>query len=144
MLSKRMEEALNAQINAEFWSAYLYLSMAMHFENAGYKGVANWFAVQFKEEQDHATIFMNYVNARRQGNTAPHRRCRYKLGLDTTRLRENPRTRESSIIAHQQPLHNSLGRKRLRITKYAQVVYRRASRRRRNSTRLHRRAKENR
>ena len=64
MLSKRMEEALNAQINAEFWSAYLYLSMAMHFENAGYKGVANWFAVQFKEEQDHATIFMNYVNSR--------------------------------------------------------------------------------
>lgn len=64
MLSKRMEEALNAQINAEFWSAYLYLSMAMHFENVGYKGVANWFAVQFKEEQDHATIFMNYVNSR--------------------------------------------------------------------------------
>ena len=64
MLSKRMEEALNAQINAEFWSAYLYLSMAMYFENAGYKGVANWFAVQFKEEQDHAMIFYNYLVSR--------------------------------------------------------------------------------
>lgn len=59
-----MEEALNAQVNAEFWSAYLYLSMSMHFESEGYKGIANWYAVQFKEEQAHATIFMNYINAR--------------------------------------------------------------------------------
>lgn len=64
MLSKKIEEAINAQINAEFWSAYLYLSMSMHFANEGYSGIANWFAVQFKEEQDHATIFMNYVNSR--------------------------------------------------------------------------------
>ena len=64
MLSKRMEAAMNAQVNAEFWSAYLYLSMSMHFEKEGYKGIANWFAVQFKEEQDHATIFMNYINSR--------------------------------------------------------------------------------
>lgn len=64
MLNKKIEEAINAQINAEFWSAYLYLSMSMHFANEGYSGIANWFAVQFKEEQDHATIFMNYVNSR--------------------------------------------------------------------------------
>lgn len=63
MLSKKMEAALNAQINAELWSAYLYLSMSMHFENASYNGTANWFRVQFKEEQAHATILMNYVNA---------------------------------------------------------------------------------
>ncbi len=64
MLIKKVEEAINAQINAEFWSAYLYLSMSMHFANKGYAGIANWFAIQFKEEQDHATIFMNYVNSR--------------------------------------------------------------------------------
>ena len=64
MLSKRMEEAMNAQVNAEFWSAYLYLSMSMHFEKEGYKGIANWFAVQFKEEQDHAMIFFNYLQSR--------------------------------------------------------------------------------
>lgn len=64
MLSKKIEEAFNAQINAEFWSAYLYLSMSMHFANEGCNGIANWFAVQFKEEQDHATIMMNYVNSR--------------------------------------------------------------------------------
>jgi ferritin len=64
MLSKELEKAINAQINAELWSAYLYLSMSMHFANAGYDGIANWFAIQFKEEQDHATIFMNYMNSR--------------------------------------------------------------------------------
>lgn len=64
MIAKELEKAINAQINAELWSAYLYLSMSMHFANTGYDGIANWFAVQFKEEQDHATIFMNYLNSR--------------------------------------------------------------------------------
>ncbi|MBD5226195.1 MAG: ferritin [Bacteroidales bacterium] len=64
MLNKEVEKAINAQINAEFWSAYLYLSMSMHFANKGYSGIANWFMIQFKEEQDHATIFMNYMNSR--------------------------------------------------------------------------------
>lgn len=64
MLNNKVQDAINAQINAEFWSAYLYLSMSMHFANEGYDGIANWFAIQFKEEQDHATIFMNYINSR--------------------------------------------------------------------------------
>ncbi|MCM1355794.1 MAG: ferritin [Staphylococcus sp.] len=64
MLNNKVQDALNAQINAEFWSAYLYLSMAQHFEAEGMPGVANWFKIQFKEEQDHATIFMNYINQR--------------------------------------------------------------------------------
>ena len=64
MLSKRLHEAINAQINAELWSAYLYLSMSMDAESKGLKGVANWFYVQWLEEQDHARIFMNYLNSR--------------------------------------------------------------------------------
>ncbi len=64
MLSPKIQDALNNQINAEFWSAYLYLSMGMHFENEGHAGLANWFRVQFKEEQAHAEIFMNYVISR--------------------------------------------------------------------------------
>lgn len=64
MIAKELEQAINAQINAEFWSAYLYLSMSMHFAHEGYAGIANWYAVQFKEEQDHATILMNYLNSR--------------------------------------------------------------------------------
>ena len=64
MLSQKMQSALNAQINAEMWSAYLYLSMSMAAADKGLKGVANWFAIQFKEEQDHAQIFINYLLSR--------------------------------------------------------------------------------
>ncbi len=64
MLSKKLHEAINAQINAEFWSAYLYLSMSLDAENKGLTGVANWFYIQFREEQDHARIFMNYLLSR--------------------------------------------------------------------------------
>ena len=64
MLSQKLHDALNAQVNAELWSAYLYLSMSMDAEAKGLKGVANWFYVQFCEEQAHARIFMNYINSR--------------------------------------------------------------------------------
>ena len=61
MVSKSLETAINKQINAEFWSAYLYLSMSVHFANKGLSGFANWFKIQFQEEQDHALKFSNYL-----------------------------------------------------------------------------------
>ena len=63
MISQKLHNAINAQINAELWSAYLYLAMSLDAETQGYKGVANWFHIQFQEEQDHARIFMNYLNS---------------------------------------------------------------------------------
>ena len=64
MLSERLHAAINNQINAELWSAYLYLSMSMDAEAKGLKGVSNWFYVQWLEEQDHARILLNYLNSR--------------------------------------------------------------------------------
>lgn len=64
MISPKIQDAINAQINAELWSAYLYLSMGMHFESEGHAGIANWFRIQFKEEQAHAEIFINYLLSR--------------------------------------------------------------------------------
>lgn len=64
MISKKMNDAINAQINWEFWSAYLYLSMANNFEAQGRKGIANWFRVQWQEEMAHAQVFINYLNSR--------------------------------------------------------------------------------
>ncbi len=64
MINKKIEDALNEQINAEMWSAYLYLSMSLHFEHEGRTGMANWFRVQFQEEQAHALALMDYLNAR--------------------------------------------------------------------------------
>lgn len=64
MLSAKLHAAINEQINAELWSAYLYLSMSMDAHSKGLNGVANWFYVQWLEEQDHARILMNYLNSR--------------------------------------------------------------------------------
>ena len=64
MLSKKMQEALNDQINAEFYSSYLYLSMAAHFDSVNLKGFANWMRVQAQEEDFHAKKFFDYVLSR--------------------------------------------------------------------------------
>lgn len=61
MLSKTMQEALNDQINAEYYSSYLYLSMAAWCESANLKGLANWFHVQSQEEMVHAMKLFTYV-----------------------------------------------------------------------------------
>ena len=49
MLKKNIEEALNAQINAEMWSAYLYLSMAAHCHAIGQPGMGKWFEILFQQ-----------------------------------------------------------------------------------------------
>ncbi len=64
MLSKKIQDALNAQINAEMYSSYLYLAMAAHFEAANLKGFANWMQVQATEEYGHAMKFYKYIQDR--------------------------------------------------------------------------------
>ncbi|MBN2571487.1 MAG: ferritin [Ignavibacteriales bacterium] len=61
MISKKMDEALNKQLNAELFSSYLYLSMSAHFESIGFKGFANWMKLQSHEEYEHAMKFFNYI-----------------------------------------------------------------------------------
>lgn len=64
MLTPKMEQALNEQINAEIWSAYLYLSMSAYFESKNLSGFANWMKVQWQEELSHANKFFDYINER--------------------------------------------------------------------------------
>ncbi len=61
MISKKMTDALNLQINKELYSAYLYLAMSSHAQDIGLKGFANWFFIQVQEEMSHAQKFYNYV-----------------------------------------------------------------------------------
>ena len=63
MLSERITEALNKQINNEIYSAYLYLSMSAHSTFIGLKGFANWFMVQYQEEMVHAMKIYDYIHA---------------------------------------------------------------------------------
>ncbi len=62
MKSNKMEDALNAQINAEMYSAYLYLSMAAYFESVDLNGCAHWMKAQAQEEMIHAMKIYDYVN----------------------------------------------------------------------------------
>lgn len=64
MIKKEVLEAINEQINAESYSAYMYLSMAAYFENLGLSGFANWMKVQYQEESAHAIRFFNYLVGR--------------------------------------------------------------------------------
>ncbi len=65
MISKKMEKALNEQITAEAYSAYLYLSMAAYFEAENLPGLASWMRIQTQEETVHALKFFDFVNERR-------------------------------------------------------------------------------
>jgi ferritin len=64
MLDQRMQDAFNSQINWEFYSAYLYLSMASEFAEMGMSGGQNWMTVQYQEEIAHARIMFSYVLTR--------------------------------------------------------------------------------
>ena len=64
MPSKKIESALNQQIQSEFYSAYLYLSMSAYCQEIHLDGFAHWLQIQSKEEIDHAMRLYNYLNNR--------------------------------------------------------------------------------
>ena len=61
MINNKVEDILNAQINKEFYSAYLYLAMSAYFDEIGLKGFAHWTKIQAKEEMEHGIILFNYI-----------------------------------------------------------------------------------
>ena len=64
MLNNDMEKALNAQVNAEMYSAYLYLSMSAYFQSKSLGGFASWMRVQAQEEMVHAMKLYDFINER--------------------------------------------------------------------------------
>jgi len=64
MISKKMEKALNEQVNAELYSAYLYLSMEAYFKSMNLNGFANWMRVQTQEEVAHAMKIYGFIDER--------------------------------------------------------------------------------
>ncbi|MBN2430277.1 MAG: ferritin [Acidobacteria bacterium] len=65
MQSKKMEKALNKQINEELFSSYLYLAMSAWFESRNLPGFAQWMKVQAGEENEHAMKIFNFIFERR-------------------------------------------------------------------------------
>lgn len=64
MITEKVQAALNGQINAELYSAYLYYAMSAYFESQNFAGFANWMRVQAGEEVAHAGKFFSYINER--------------------------------------------------------------------------------
>lgn len=64
MLSKNLSDEMNNQVKYELYSAYLYLAMSAHFEEANWGGFAKWLAKQAQEEQEHALKFFGYIHDR--------------------------------------------------------------------------------
>ena len=64
MITKKMQQALNEQINAELYSAYLYLSMEAYFKSENLPGFANWMRAQTQEELMHAMKIYDFLNER--------------------------------------------------------------------------------
>jgi ferritin len=64
MLSDKMQDALNGQLNAELYSAYLYLSMNAYFKSVNLDGFANWMYYQAQEELAHAMKFYEFIISR--------------------------------------------------------------------------------
>lgn len=62
MMDQALMQALNRQINAEIYSAYLYLSMAAHFDAENLTGFSNWMKIQAQEEMMHAMKFYDFIN----------------------------------------------------------------------------------
>lgn len=65
MLSEKIQEALNQQVNMEFHAYYTYLSMSAFFDDMGLKGFATWMFQHAEEEMMHAMKIYNFVQSRR-------------------------------------------------------------------------------
>ena len=61
MISKKLEKIINEQIDKEFYSSNLYLSMAIWAETSGYNGTSKWFYAQAEEERIHMLKFVEYL-----------------------------------------------------------------------------------
>ena len=93
MISQRMRDEINQQINAELYSAYLYLSMATYFEEQGLPGFANWMYMQNEEETFHGMTFFRYLVSR--GGR-----------VDLLAIEEPPRSWESPLAVFEQVLQH--------------------------------------
>ena len=60
-MDEKVYDLINDQINKELYSAYLYLSFADYYKDAGLDGYANFYEIQAQEERDHALIFRKYL-----------------------------------------------------------------------------------
>ena len=61
MISETIQTQINDQIQAEFYSSYLYLQMSAWLDEQGLKGMSHWMDIQAQEEWTHGMKFYRYL-----------------------------------------------------------------------------------
>ena len=64
MISQKLQDAINEQINSEFYAAHLYLSMAAFCDTRSLGGFAHWLKLQYSEELSHAIKLFDFITDR--------------------------------------------------------------------------------
>ena len=60
-MNKKVYKVFNEQVQAELYSAYMYLAMSLDMEAKNYKGMAKWLYLQYEEEREHALRFVKFM-----------------------------------------------------------------------------------
>ena len=102
MIGKKMLDALNEQVNAELYSAYLYLSMSAYFESVNLRGFASWMRVQAQEEQTHGMKIYGHIIER--GG-----RATMKAIAEPQSEWKSPRAAFEAVLAHERKVTKLIG-----------------------------------
>jgi ferritin len=97
-----LSQAFSAQINKEYFSAFLYLAMSNYFANNGLKGAANWTYVQYQEELAHAQNLVHYLHARSESVT-------YAAIADPSGAWSSPLEVFEAVLEHEHLITESIG-----------------------------------
>jgi ferritin len=101
MISNKLADAINEQINRELFSEYLYISMQAWFADQSLDGMASWMDAQGKEERFHAMKFFNYLLERGA-------RVKLKAIEEPTFDFENPLKAFAMALEHEQFITKSI------------------------------------
>ena len=126
MLSPKLQEALNSQINAEYYSSYLYLAMSAYCEEINLKGFGHWFRIQSQEEMIHVMKFFQYVIDRKGRVQLARSKPRRWTGARHRRFSRQCWSRAARDFADQWSGAGRGRRERLRHARTPGVVYHRA------------------
>jgi ferritin len=103
VISPKTQQAFNAHVAEELYSANLYLSLSAYCEANAYKGFGRWLRVQYREELDHAAKLVDYL-LQRGGEVA--------IGAVAAPPRPSGSVREvfEAVLKHEQEVSQSLSR----------------------------------
>ena len=127
MLTSKLQDAINRQINSELYSAHLYLSMAAFFETISLTGFASWMKIQHQEEDRPCPPSLRLRQRQAWARGSPCRRpAPNRVRVAAQRHAAGARTRAGSDEDDQQPLRAGDRRKGLPVARASRVVRRRA------------------